>query len=204
MTDDEPSWIPRCDCKRAVLNQGDKCRVCVPEAEPVSEAPSGREPAQIAAIWERLEAATATDEHTKRVRYDHGGGRMYREAAGDRDLLVDCYNLGDREFYFSAVDDVRYLLSALRELAKSQAIIDKLADTISEQGAKLEAAAPLRTTAQHAVAMLQACRDVAPNEWEALMNTPAGSWLPSSLEDLRRAVEAALSSSPALPDHTKS
>jgi hypothetical protein len=46
----------------------------------------------------------------------------------------------------------------------------------------------VRETAAHAVAMLQAARDAAPAEYQALIETPAGYWLPSAISDLREAL----------------
>lgn len=69
--------------------------------------------ANLRAIEER--AAKATKEPFVRVRYDHGGGRMYTEyVAGVRNLVVDCYEEADREFYFHALADIDTLLAALR------------------------------------------------------------------------------------------
>lgn len=66
-------------------------------------------------IRARAYKATPTTEHIKRARYDHGGGRMYRETGNDRDLILDVYDEGDREFYFNALEDMEFLLSKVRE-----------------------------------------------------------------------------------------
>lgn len=67
-------------------------------------------------IAARAEKATPTDgRYTKRVRYDHGGGRMYLAVPlgvlnEERKLIIDAYDQDDREFYFHALDDVAFLL----------------------------------------------------------------------------------------------
>lgn len=67
-------------------------------------------------IEQRANAATDLPENqTRRNRYDHGGGRMYVESNGGRDLIVDVYNECDREFYFHARTDIPKLIAALRE-----------------------------------------------------------------------------------------
>lgn len=48
----------------------------------------------------------------------------------------------------------------------------------------------LVTVAAHTLAMLRACRDHAPAEWDALIATPAGSWLTSTWDDLKAAVQS--------------
>jgi hypothetical protein len=55
----------------------------------------------------------------------------------------------------------------------------------------------LVVTAQHTLSMLLACKNRAPNEWNALVATPAGSWLRPSLEDLRAAIDALAAPLPA-------
>jgi len=48
------------------------------------------------------------------IRYDHGGGRLFIDGeAGERTLIADFYNQGDREFYSAAPQLVRELLAAL-------------------------------------------------------------------------------------------
>jgi antirestriction protein ArdC len=70
-------------------------------------------------IAERLKAAT---DGLTYIRYEHGGGRAYREA-DPRLLAIDAYNEADREFYFSALDDIRHLLA---ELTRVRAERDEL------------------------------------------------------------------------------
>lgn len=58
-----------------------------------------------------LAAIQPDDACVHRVRYDHGGGRMYRETPDRRrSLILDVYEAGDREFYFNAARLVRALL----------------------------------------------------------------------------------------------
>lgn len=69
---------------------------------------------RIAEIRQRLDDALPDDEHVVRARYEHGGGRMWREAPkGSRDLIIDAYDQSDREFYFDAKAAVHDLLAAL-------------------------------------------------------------------------------------------
>jgi hypothetical protein len=77
-------------------------------------------------VLELLEKITPVDEHAKLVRYEHGGGRFYREVAyhrklyaggTDRELIADFYNEGDREFYSQAPRLVRGLLDLLAQQA---------------------------------------------------------------------------------------
>jgi hypothetical protein len=73
-----------------------------------------------------LSAAQPDDGHVKRVRYDHGGGRMFRAVPRghgapwhddeDRTLMIDAYQEGDREFHFAAASLVRDLASSLTRL----------------------------------------------------------------------------------------
>lgn len=67
-----------------------------------------------------LKDITPDDEHMKRNRYDHGGGRMFRDAE-DRTLVIDAYQEGDREFYFNAPRLVRQLLALLSVVRTQQA-----------------------------------------------------------------------------------
>lgn len=69
-------------------------------------------PDRLAEIRARLDAATPGP-HVQN-RYDHGGGRSYVESP--RQLVLDVYEEGDREFYFHAPADIAYLLSALTSL----------------------------------------------------------------------------------------
>jgi hypothetical protein len=63
-----------------------------------------------------LAAIQPDDAHVHRARYDHGGGRMYRELPdGRRSLILDVYEHGDREFYFNAARLVRALLGSACE-----------------------------------------------------------------------------------------
>ena len=71
----------------------------------------------------------ATPEPMVRIRYDHGGGRMYQEKPdGGRNLVLDAYEEPDREFYFQARQDLpkvrRALLVALRDLANGGAVYE--------------------------------------------------------------------------------
>lgn len=80
----------------------------------VPEVPtSAPDDARVKEIQEQASAATQLhDKVITRTRYDNGGGRMYVENT-NRTLIGDFYNEGDREFYFYALDSVRYLLSLL-------------------------------------------------------------------------------------------
>lgn len=107
-------------------------------------------PDPLAPIAARAEKATpTTTEHIKRARYDHGGGRMYRAIPlgvlnEERTLIVDTYNLGDREFYFHALEDVQTLLAALRAAEARVQELDRYLtsaiDDYNEQKARAEAA----------------------------------------------------------------
>lgn len=80
---------------------------------------------KVIAEAERLLANITPDDcHVQRMRYEHGGGRMYRAVPTpeqrylgeeDRTLIIDAYNEGDREFYFAAASVVRQLLALVTE-----------------------------------------------------------------------------------------
>ena len=70
--------------------------------------------ARAAEIASREKAATRD---ATLVRYDHGGGRFFRDGeSGQRVLVADFYNEGDREFYTAARDDIPDLLADRAEL----------------------------------------------------------------------------------------
>jgi len=88
-------------------------------------------PEQIEEIEARANAAT--HEPLVKTRYDHGGGRMFRDGeAGQRKLVIDAYDEPDREFYFHALEDVLLLLATLRVLERERdelkAAFDRYAD----------------------------------------------------------------------------
>ena len=73
-------------------------------------------------IKARCEKATPFDERMRQNRYEHGGGRMFRDGdAGDRSLVLDCYDEPDREFYFHAYQDVKTLLAEVERLRAGSA-----------------------------------------------------------------------------------
>lgn len=79
---------------------------------------------RLAEIESRARKATA--EPIVRIRYDHGGGRAFKTPDGapdstPRDLILDCYDEKDREFYFHALCDVNDLARALRDARSVQA-----------------------------------------------------------------------------------
>jgi hypothetical protein len=70
-------------------------------------------------IEARCEAATSGAEL---VRYDHGGGRLYKKRGSpNRELVADFYDEANREFYFSARTDIPYLLGEVRRLREALA-----------------------------------------------------------------------------------
>jgi hypothetical protein len=75
------------------------------------------EPLDLDAISARAAAATPDSPRRVRMLYEHGGGRMYDSEppeGGGRDLILDAYDSGNRDFYFAAHGDVVFLLSRLR------------------------------------------------------------------------------------------
>lgn len=49
-----------------------------------------------------LDKATPLNRTTRFVRYDHGGGRWFNDGeAGERVLIADFYNAGDRELFYA-------------------------------------------------------------------------------------------------------
>lgn len=73
--------------------------------------------ARIAEIRERW--SNATDVPLTAIRYEHGGGRLYVD--GDRrQLVLDAYEEGDREFYFNAYADMGELFDALASAQAAQ------------------------------------------------------------------------------------
>lgn len=90
-------------------------------------------PSEIAAALEQI---TPHDEHLVFARYGHGGGRLFRQLpdesalrSGERTLILDVYQEGDRELYFKAVDLLR---RALVLLSFQQAEIARLQGQMSE------------------------------------------------------------------------
>ena len=61
-------------------------------------------------IKQRHERATPSEE-IKYWRYDHGGGRATSDG-----LVLDAYEENDREFYFNAYDDIKFLLEELEKV----------------------------------------------------------------------------------------
>lgn len=51
-----------------------------------------------------------------RMRYDHGGGRMYQQTGVSRNLILDVFEEDSREFYFQAREDVLALCERVKEL----------------------------------------------------------------------------------------
>ncbi len=92
-------------------------------------------PAELKSIEERY--AGATKEHLVRYRYSHGGGRMTREQPTDQGLVIDAYNEGDREFYFSAVDDVAALLAEVERLREQLDAVAVRADAAETECVRL-------------------------------------------------------------------
>ena len=72
----------------------------------------------LAAWLEEVEArASKATPVANLCRYPHGGGRMtgdHLEPGDHRELIADFYTEGDREFYFSAKEDVPALVALLR------------------------------------------------------------------------------------------
>jgi len=76
------------------------------------------DPKPVPRLRELLDGAKPKHEHVHRARYDHGGGRMYSHSDPDngdgrRDLMLDAYNEGVREFHFTIADELPALLAAL-------------------------------------------------------------------------------------------
>lgn len=68
-------------------------------------------------IKQRLNAATKPP--FVELRYEHGGGRAYKqEENGGRQLVFDVYEQADREFYFNAYGDVEYFLAEIERYEK--------------------------------------------------------------------------------------
>jgi hypothetical protein len=68
------------------------------------------------------------DEHLKLSRYDHGGGRLFRDGpSGERQLIADFYHEADREFYNAAP---RLLTAALGLIEQQQEEIRKSTEII--------------------------------------------------------------------------
>lgn len=77
---------------------------------------------EIVSEAERLLSALTPEPHVVH-RYEHGGGRVYREVPRpepnyrgdtDRTLIADYYHVGDREFHIAAPQLVRQLIDALK------------------------------------------------------------------------------------------
>jgi len=62
--------------------------------------------------WEQL-AERATPNPIEKIRYSHGGGRAFTEVPNLK-LVLDCYSVDDREFYFSAREIVPALIARIR------------------------------------------------------------------------------------------
>lgn len=97
-------------------------------------------------IEERLAGATPVDPATTRqVRYEHGGGRMYVESGQrvglNRDLILDVYDEGNREFYFNAPADIRHLVDRVKRLEAALTDINELTCLDHDEGGKIARAA---------------------------------------------------------------
>ena len=88
-------------------------------------------PQTIEEIRARHAAATDTDGYATRfIRYEHGGGRLYREInEHGRSLILDAYEEADREFYFAAHADVRTLLARIDELEANREALTMVIST---------------------------------------------------------------------------
>lgn len=82
---------------------------------------AGGKPAPVSDV--RSEAARLlkgiSQEPLTRIRYEHGGGRMYKDGES-RQLVIDAYDEPDREFYFAAAGLVRDLLALLASLVRGE------------------------------------------------------------------------------------
>ena len=58
--------------------------------------------------------ANAAHGPLKLIRYEHGGGRLYREEP--RDLIADFYDAGNRELYYRAPELLRALADEVERL----------------------------------------------------------------------------------------
>lgn len=107
------------------------------------------------------EKATPTRDATL-MRYDHGGGRFYREVGRDRLLIADFYDEANREFYFAAANARPALAALLRvvEAAKATSVACKLACDAKGADNAVDG------WYQAQVALDAALRDLAPEEAE--------------------------------------
>lgn len=89
--------------------------------------------ADLARVKELLAAATPISDSRPpivvRVSYLHGGGRMYVNEppeGGGRDLIINVYDAGNREFYFHAWESVTAILArlTLAEAERDAAVAD--------------------------------------------------------------------------------
>jgi len=71
------------------------------------------------AEWERL-SNNATPDPLILNRYDHGGGRLYQEIDGRRNLIADFYEEADREFYNTARTALPRLIAEIRRLREGK------------------------------------------------------------------------------------
>lgn len=72
------------------------------------------------------------------IRYDHGGGRLYREKP--RDLIADFYDAGNREFYSRAREIVSALCNEVEELRRRNATQEESIMEFQEEQRAMQAA----------------------------------------------------------------
>lgn len=81
---------------------------------------------EVAKIEARAGAATVLpDDTTQRTVYDHGGGRMWVDRNGERELILDSFNQGDTDFYFHTLADVIALCATVKAL-RAQVYLPKI------------------------------------------------------------------------------
>ena len=79
---------------------------------------------ELEAIKARLAAATPDNQNMGRFRYEHGGGRMH----SGRNLILECFDKDNREFYFNALVDMAALIKVYEG---AQAEVERLREEMT-------------------------------------------------------------------------
>lgn len=85
------------------------------------------QPVDVAAIRELLARATPMDEFVQLIRYDHGGGRLFRETdegTRNRKLIADFYEESDRELFYAMRNSAASLLDGYERAQRPRSVVD--------------------------------------------------------------------------------
>lgn len=97
-----------------------------------------------------------TPEPLKFTRYGHGGARLYRDGdAGERQLVADFFDEGNREFYYAAPRLVRSLLAHVESLSRRCAELEQELKQPARTGCDV-----CLEERRHTTKFVERCRDI--------------------------------------------